>query len=177
MEIDRYCCVCNEDASYFCRMCATHQCAQHLCLHLNVAWETNTWTRRNSNDDTGVREVCECDGICDDGDFSRDILPSTPKPLPAYTETELQSQYKFYLTQARRIRTELERRAVSLESPEESASRELLSQRSRKHSPRAYVRERVLQRSISKHVEVLLSNLRSGNIKVEQISACIKAPL
>ncbi len=181
MEIDRECCVCKEDASYFCRLCATHQCAEHLCLHLNVAWETNTWAHRNKenyDEDSGVRE----DGHgrfeqCLDEPVPRTDLQNTPKPLPAYTEAELQTQYKFYITQARRIRIELERRAVSLESPEENASRQLLSQRSWKLSARAHIRPRVFPRSLSKHVEVLLSAIREHRISIEQASACIKAPL
>jgi len=178
MDIDRFCNVCKEDASYFCRMCSLHFCSEHLCLHLNVAWEANSWTHRNTEDydeDQGVRE----DGNgrfeqCVDEPIPRTDLQNTPKPLPAYTEAELQSQYKFYLSQARRIRTELERRAISLQSPEEAEVFQHLQRNKNRvlHSKR----KRSLPISASRAVSVLLDSLRHGNISLEYIKAQMQLP-
>lgn len=189
METDRECVVCKEDASYFCRMCSLHFCSEHLCLHLNVAWETNTWTHRNTeNYDEDIQEEKQDvdnrrNGILGSDSGLRNILPdgdyvlqNTPKPLPAYSESELQAQYKFYLSQARRIRTELERRAISLESPEEREQRQLLSRRTPYDKPRRIRDARVLPKSLSKHIEVLLSGIGNGSISLEYIKAQMQLP-
>ena len=180
MDIDRFCNVCKEDASYFCRMCSLHFCSEHLCLHLNVAWEANSWTHRNTenyDEDNGVRE----DGNdrfeqCLDESISRTDIQNNAKPLPAYTEAELQSQYKFYLSQARRIRTELERRAISLESPEEREQRESNALKIRSNKPFIQKKSRTVSKSISSHIGVLLHSLRHGNISLEYIKAQIHLP-
>jgi len=117
MDIERECSVCKEDASYFCRMCNLHYCVEHLCLHLNVAWENNTWTRRHENENCESRDVDAYGAGLQTTTNSRDTIQDNAKSLPAYTEEELQTQINFYMSQARRIRAELARREVFAKNP------------------------------------------------------------
>src|SRR5271154_6244896 len=140
MEIERICSVCPEEAPMFCRMCNLHYCPDHLCLHLNVAWETNTWTRRNNSDSGGVRTPVLSGHEFDDA--GRDYIQDAPKSILSYTEAELQAQYNFYLSQARRIRVELERRCLPLAGASESKQKRPVPWEQRnqhKHKPRKTV--------------------------------------
>lgn len=177
MEIDRYCSVCNSEAPMFCRMCSTHYCPDHLCLHLNVAWETNTWTRRNSSEQGYKAELeDECSGGGEVAESSvldeRVEIPNTAKSLLSYSEAELQAQYHFYTSQARRIRIELERRSLP------STGAEACKQRQYVPPKRAQLasqhRRKVLPKSATYHVELLLSRLRLGQISAGQIAAGIE---
>src|ERR1700690_1791150 len=124
MQVERTCITCNEEELMFCRMCNTHQCTEHLCLHLNVAWEGNSWTKRHERDYENKRSESHYSSENYD-EYEDDVgeqpaessaapeIPSAPKPLCAYSEAQLREQYTFYTSQARRIRIELERRSVS----------------------------------------------------------------
>src|SRR5271154_585916 len=112
MDIDRICSVCPEEAPMFCKMCSLHYCPDHLCLHLNVAWESNTWTRRNNSDSEGCGRAEQSNEP--DRNYEEPTIPTAPRTILSYTEAELQAQYNFYLSQARRIRVELERRCLPL---------------------------------------------------------------
>src|SRR5271155_705656 len=140
MDIDRICSVCPEEAPMFCKMCSLHYCPDHLCLHLNVAWETNTWTRRNNSDSDSSRGLAES-GLQTEYEV-RDVLQAAPKSILSYTETELQAQYNFYLSQARRIRVELERRCLPLAGASESKQKRKVPWnplQHNKHKPRKAV--------------------------------------
>ncbi len=172
MEVERICSVCAEEAPMFCRLCNLHYCPDHLCLHLNVAWETNTWTKRNNNDSQGSRipeKYAEAESSdCEFEHRERDAIPNTPKSLLSYTEAQLQAQYNFYLSQARRIRTELERRAVFIASVETSERRSNGSFAGIQHThnkPR-----RNLPRSATYAYEFLLDKLRQGHISADQVT-------
>jgi hypothetical protein len=169
LDVDRKCSVCLEEAPMFCRMCNLHYCPDHLCLHLNVAWEENTWTRRNSseqhdNDSSRIRESLHGTTYDEDTGFE---VQATPKPLPAYTEAQLQAQYNFYLSQARRIRIELERRCLPLSGAEEGAQKRPVSWE-RLHSDKRKPRK-TLPKSTTYAVELLLNRLRSGALSLEDI--------
>jgi len=177
MDIDRECSVCKELASYFCRMCSAHYCAEHLCLHLSVAWESNTWTNRNKgewDESTDVRENERSDSptVYSQEKAVRDLLPHTPKLVGTYTETQLQASYQFYLSQARRVRTELERRAVLIEGALPRESKSVISF-SRGNGSRS--RRKTFPASASKHIQVLQDNIRTGTISLEQVTARIRA--
>lgn len=180
MEVERNCSVCQEEAPMFCRLCSTSYCPDHLCLHLNVAWETNTWTKRNSNDSEGTRES-DIPKSNSRNDASLDInsinstyletktdLPNPPKSILTYTEAQLQEQYNFYLSQARRIRTELERRAISLSGT--SASGRDFHASFERHEPIRKKSNHKLPKSATYAYELLLGKLRSGHISVEQVA-------
>lgn len=173
MEVDRECSVCQEEAPMFCRMCNLHYCPDHLCLHLNVAWETNTWTKRNSNDserirntdDTHIQEYVDVQSE-QRNEEGCDLLQNPPKSILSYTETQLQEQYNFYLSQARRIRTELERRAVSLAGA--PSGEEFKNSWQIPHIPKPKSK-RGLGKSATSNFELLLDKLRAGHISYEQI--------
>src|SRR5271155_3620054 len=162
MDIDRICSVCPEEAPMFCKMCSLHYCPDHLCLHLNVAWESNTWTRRNNSDSSTSRIPIKTD-VLDEGV----AISLAPKSILSYTEAELQAQYNFYLSQARRIRVELERRCLPLASPAESKQKRPVSWERRecnKHKPR-----KAVPKSATHAVELLLNQMRLGGIRAEQV--------
>src|SRR5277367_236330 len=164
MDIDRICSVCPEEAPMFCKMCSLHYCPDHLCLHLNVAWESNTWTRRNNSDSEGCGESNY--RTEDDLDFEPPIQ-AAPKSILSYTETELQAQYNFYLSQARRIRVELERRCLPLEGAAQSKQKRPVSWERRecnKHKPR-----KAVPKSATHAVELLLNQMRLGGIRADQV--------
>src|SRR5271163_2377981 len=166
MDIDRVCSVCPEEAPMFCRMCNLHYCPDHLCLHLNVAWENNTWTSRNNNDSEGSgtrSEVCHVQS----DNSSRDTIPHAPKSILSYTEAELQSQYNFYLSQARRIRVELERRCLPLAGTPQSTQKRTIPRscaqyNKPKHRP-------AVPKSATHAVELLLSRMRAGTLSATDI--------
>src|SRR5271155_4893769 len=167
MDIDRICSVCLEEAPMFCKMCSLHYCPDHLCLHLNVAWESNTWTRRNNSDSEGSR-ILYNDGVdAQSYEDSEPTIQAAPKSILSYTETELQAQYNFYLSQARRIRIELERRCLPLASPAEGKQKRPVSWERRecnKHKPR-----KAVPKSATHAVELLLNQMRLGGIRAEQV--------
>ena len=154
----------------FCRMCNLHYCPDHLYLHLNVAWETNTWTRRNNSDSEGVRTpVLSGHEFADVGG---DYIQTAPKSILSYTEPELQAQYNFYLSQARRIRVELERRCLPLSGAPESGSKRTIPRscaQYNKPKPRPTV-----PKSVTHAVELLLSGLRAGVLSTEAIKQGIE---
>jgi hypothetical protein len=161
----------------FCRMCNTHQCTEHLCLHLNVAWEGNSWTKRHERDYENQRSPTQntSSNIYGDEveyDTTANSLPEpqvqpTAKPLCAYSEAQLREQYEFYTSQARRIRIELERRSLPASSPMEGG-------RKRQYvSPRMDVPKPKSRTSLGKGAaysrDVLLSKIRSGDLTLEQL--------
>src|SRR5271163_1492177 len=173
MDIDRICSVCPEEAPMFCRMCNLHYCPDHLCLHLNVAWETNTWTRRNNSDSEAAEPDSEGSGVFQQVHRERSYensaatIQAATKSILSYTETELQAQYNFYLSQARRIRVELERRCLPLASPAESKQKRPVSWERRecnKHKPR-----KAVPKSATHAVELLLNQMRLGGIRADQV--------
>lgn len=166
MNIDRTCHVCNEDASYYCKMCLLHFCSEHLCLHLNVAWENNSWTKRNqeAGDKYDHRDVGSIQASCVENEFQKsNLLSDNAKSLPSYSEEELQQQLNFYMYQARRIKHELARRALF------DPSALLLKPNS--YGPRQKrLRVQGRTKSISNAVDILLSELRAGNLSAADIS-------
>lgn len=192
METDRYCNVCNDLASYFCRMCSTHYCAAHLCLHLSVAWESNSWTKRNEREiedenktirtlSGSIERYGQCDEECESLQKiyvnNRMDISHNAKSVATYSQAQLQAQLQFYMSQARRIRAELERRAVSLESVEEIERRQFNFRANRNitSSQKLYSPKSTISRQFNKHTTVLSSSLRSGYISLEYIIAQINA--
>jgi hypothetical protein len=180
MVIDRFCSVCNEDANYFCRMCSRHYCAEHLCLHLNVAWENNSWTRRNDNENIEIRRGIyslqfsseESDEVpcLEKNKDTKITIPTNAKSVATYSIPELEEQLRHYIVQARRIRAELERRSISIESLADSESRRLYSQSKRKPPRRGYAR------GVSRSIEILCSALRTGTLSLDAILMQMRAP-
>lgn len=177
METDRYCTVCNDLASYFCRLCSTHYCAAHLCLHLSVAWESNSWTKRNEkeidNENTRSRESESVQ--LENSENATAAISSNAKSVATYSQTQLQAQLQFYMSQARRIRAELERRAVFIES----VPKQEIFQRSKcyKDGIQKQPIRRVRRSSIhtTRAISILCDSLRSSNISLEYIIAQINA--
>lgn len=174
MNIDRNCTVCNEDAQFFCKMCSTHYCTEHLCLHLNVAWENNSWTKRNEremDENTRFRNRTDEEQIWSgDEDRSNErkpILPSNAKSVAAYTEAELQAQYNFYLSQARRIRNELERRALSFASGTETSNVQSVFKHPNRVQKRS--RQQTLRPTIRKQLTILHDQIRRGGISLQLV--------
>jgi len=158
----------------FCRMCNLHYCPDHLCLHLNVAWETNTWTSRNNNDgerlrnsdDSAKREYVDVQSSQWDED-SEPSIPNTPKSILTYTEPQLQAQYNFYLSQARRIRVELERRCLPLAgTPQSRPERTIPRNCTQYNKPK---RRSTVPKSATYAVELLLNRIRAGTLSAEAI--------
>ena len=155
----------------FCKMCNLHYCPDHLCLHLNVAWESNTWTKRNSDDNQGIGQGISSNTLreqYDEPNIDRGIeIQIAPRSILSYTETELQAQYNFYLSQARRIRVELERRCLPLAGAPEGKQKRPVSWERRecnKHKPR-----KTVPKSAAHAVELLLNQMRLGGIRVDQV--------
>jgi hypothetical protein len=176
MDVERECSVCREEAPMFCRMCSLHYCPDHLCLHLNVAWETNTWTRRN--DAGNIRNERISAGKTYGDEPRREVqdalshpIPNTPKSLPAYTEAELQAQYNFYLSQARRIRVELERRCLSAEGASQSKQKLPYAWEQEQRNKPKY--RKTLPKSATYAVGLLLNQMRAGTLRPDQIATRI----
>jgi hypothetical protein len=163
----------------FCRMCNLHYCVEHLCLHLNVAWEGNSWTKRHERDYENQRSSTQntSEDIYGDEveyDTTANSLPEpqvqrTAKPLCAYSEAQLREQYNFYTSQARRIRIELERRSLP--------ATDLLGHKPRSqpflprhdNAARRKPRNTRLGSSATSAYELLLSRIGTGSISVEQV--------
>jgi hypothetical protein len=181
---ERTCITCNEEALMFCRMCSTHQCTEHLCLHLNVAWEQNSWTKRhereyenqrsksNNAGETIYGDEVELADVADEPETAR-VLSSTPKPLCAYSEAQLRGQYNFYTSQARRIRIELERRTIPTEGVLECGRKQ--SKTLQRRDVSQFRRKSPLGKSATSSYELLLSKLRSGSISLEYIQSKLDA--
>ncbi len=175
MQVERTCITCNEEALMFCRMCNTHQCTEHLCLHLNVAWEGNSWTKRHERDyeiQTSGADNSDAEEYGDEGEAT---IPEpyqvqvAPKPLCAYSEAQLREQYNFYTSQARRIRIELERRSLPASSPVgcKSSQRSFLPRHN--NAPQRKPRNTNLGKSATHSYELLLDRIRTGSLTPEQL--------
>jgi hypothetical protein len=177
MQVERTCITCNEEALMFCRMCNTHQCTEHLCLHLNVAWEGNSWTKRHERDYEDQRsstqntsediygDEVECDTTANS--LPEHQVQPTAKPLCAYSEAQLREQYHFYTSQAKRIRIELERRSLPAEGLLPSGRVKYNAPQARKLPGRQ--RSVSLGRGATCSYELLLSKIRAGDLSVEDI--------
>ena len=170
----------------FCRMCNTHQCTEHLCLHLNVAWEQNSWTKRHERElheyQTSESDISseasswdeETDTNSPPESTTAPPLPSTPKPLCAYSEAQLREQYHFYTTQARRIRIELERRTLPA-SGAVGASTKQRTLLPRRDSATPVAGKRSLGKGATASYELLLSRLRTGSITLDYIQSKLES--
>jgi hypothetical protein len=179
MQVERTCITCNEDAALFCRLCATNQCYDHMCLHLSVAHSDNTWTKRHERDYEDQRSSTQntSEDIYGDEveyDTTADSLPEpqvqpTAKPLCAYSEAQLREQYNFYTSQARRIRIELDRRSLPAEGITgcKSAQRSFLQRRNT--TAHRKPRNTNLGKSATYSYELLLGKIRAGDLTPEQL--------
>ena len=185
MQVERTCITCGDDAALFCRLCATNQCYNHMCLHLSVAHSNNTWTKRHERDyedqrseqsisSTGYDESEDGEHVVPPESTRAPPIPSTPKPLCAYSEAQLREQYHFYTTQARRIRVELERRTLHASGTMDGrATRSPILPRP-EHSKRSR-RNSQLGKGATASYELLLSRLRAGNITLDYIQSKLES--
>lgn len=173
MVTERTCNSCAEEANLFCRICNTATCWDHMCSHLQVAHSDNSYTQRLG------------DEIYDDrrsGAFSRDdeneirsvsprtnILPADKQSICSYTQEELQTAYDYHRAETRRIRAELERRALFASGvvPTEHLSSSYYEKELRRKPVQQ--RRRVLPLGVSRSVEILAGQIRLGNISVEYV--------
>ena len=177
IEVERSCNVCNEEASLFCRMCKQHCCWEHLCSHLAVAHEDNSYTQRLGDDLDYKNEKSrnlhgdEETELLSSSEVSN-ILPSDNRTIQSYSQAELQERYDYYRSQTRRIRAELERRALfdSGAIPNEHLSSAYYKEKLQ----RVQQRRKVLPKSASSAVSLLSDRLRSGQVSVEYIQHELK---
>ena len=180
------CSICQDDSGfYFCRLCSTRYCAEHLCLHLSVAWESNTWSsREQERESAGVLKYGINTGNPDSQETSEQDSSANPtisqtpnsRTLPSFTEEQLQNMLDFYVLQARRIRAELERRAICISGVASEYDR--LRQGSGYTRTRKAVRNRsVGDRKLSKVVELFARNVRAGKMTLEQIEILLRSKL
>jgi hypothetical protein len=177
MEIDRVCNVCNEEASLFCRMCKQHCCWEHLCSHLAVAHEDNSYTQRlgddfNENERSDEKRSL---GIPRDNletAQGTNLLPHDNRTIQSYSQAELQERYDYHRSQTRRIKAELERRALfdSGAIPNEHLSSAYYKEKLQ----RVQQRRKILPKSASSAVSLLSDRLRSGQVSVEYIQRELK---
>lgn len=186
------CSICSDDSGfYFCRLCCSHYCAEHLCLHLNTAWEDSTWSSREQESgelryglNTGLEETIRGNDILDkyqeeaSSKAKTSSIPSplNPRTLPSISEKQLQNMLDFYATQARRIRAELERRSISISGLDSEYER--IRQGFSYTTKRSSVRnQNARNRNISKIVELFSRNVREGKMSIEQIEILLRSKL
>lgn len=174
VEVERSCNVCNEEASLFCRMCKQHCCWEHLCSHLAIAHEDNTYTQRlgDAYEDSAIRDgntEQESPTSFNSTFNGENILPLTKQTIQSYSETELHRAYDYHRAQTRRIRAELERRALfdSGVVPTIHLSGSYYEKELRRNSIRA--RSRSLGKGASASFDLLLNQLRKGYVSLEYI--------
>jgi len=188
MLVDRYCSICQEEANLHCRMCCKHYCFDHMCHHLQVAHEDNSYTIRLQNErdldeDKSIQTINSNEHVS--FPFGHNSLPASniqadAKSPSTYTEAELQEQLEYHRSQARRIRNELERRALFASGvvPHDhlgcKTDWDSYSKRKYNNVSTRSNRSR-LPKSISSAIQILSNNLRYGAISVEQIKAQIEA--
>jgi hypothetical protein len=181
------CSVCSDDGLYFCRICSTHFCAEHTCSHLSVAWESNSWTRRNA-DETGIlrrtsKVQTDAEDVSADNTIqTQGLLSFDEQTLRAHSTQFLREQYNLYLDTARAIRNELERREVfATGKPSVLAGLAFEHERGanilrrQKRSNPVQVRSGRVSKSASASIEILSRALRANCISVEQIAAIFAA--
>lgn len=170
------CSICQDDSGfYFCRICSQHYCAEHLCLHLNTAWEDSTWSSREQ--ESGELRY----GLSIGGETSLETSkakaipsPLNPRTLPSIPEKQLQNMLDFYATQARRIRAELERRSISISGLDTEYER--IRRGSGYTAKRSGIRNQAVRnRSISKIVELFSRNVREGKMSLEQVEILLRS--
>lgn len=187
-ELDyRPCSVCGDEGMYFCRMCSVAYCCEHLCLHLSVAWEENSWTKRNSQEEecSDEREEISNGNVADYGNVLPERYPNQPvtsrhsslfsneKALPSYSETQLKSALEFYRGQARRINRELERRALPLAGSFPIEQGQLLARKPVKHRVTKRCGVTKIPKPIQNAFEVFANLMRTGRITPDELKAIL----
>lgn len=175
MVVERECIVCKEDALYYCRMCLSHFCVEHLCMHLSVAQEENSYTNREIKDESKAsRNASYAATISNPNSFSDDAVSDDLQSLESYSEEKLRELYYIYSNATRRIRFELESRALSTQSSEEKF---IFQQVSKRNKVQKSMARRMPTPGISarRAVYILSNNLREGNISIEYIIARMNA--
>lgn len=193
------CSICPDDGLYFCRICATRYCCEHLCSHLAVAWESNSWTQRSARE---IKEQYESEAVDDIGvRVSTEETPSNgerlgnrpahaPQPfevqiseslLRTCSTHELRARYNYYLDAARAYRNELERREV-FASGNPSDAFLGFNERGRNSGVRAksglrgtvQVPSGRVPKSASRAVEILSRAIRTGCLSVEDVARAFR---
>jgi hypothetical protein len=173
MVTNRICTICAiDEASLYCRLCSKYYCWEHPCTHLSAAHEDNSYTQRlgdNYNEDLGSGESSRTTTIQEPA-YSIGAVPiqSDRVSIQSYSDGELHAAYDYHRTQTRRIRAELERRALFATGvvPTEHLSSLYYGQ---KLASKRTVRSRKLPKSHAASISLLCASLRRGNISVEYI--------
>ena len=154
----RPCIVCNDEGLYFCRVCSSSYCFEHLCLHLSVAQESNSWTNRNNSEEPHEPEA---------------PAVGNEKALTSYTEEQLKSALNFYTSQSRAVRRELERRSLPI-------SGAFTLEDERFNSPRNSYKRKLnpgkpkLSKRAVEAQKVLIDALRANHISLEQMAVFLQ---
>jgi hypothetical protein len=189
MEIDRFC-ACGEEANCYCKLCTQWYCWEHHCHHLQVAHESNSYSIRLDREIDENQTIRECviqtersssngNVFNRSGSAEKSLLLSTLQPLGSYSEQELQELHDYYRTQARRVRNELERRALfdSGVTPTDFGSyflkqqrvRQNISRNGRNSNNRTFKQSKSLQTA----QQTLLDSVRSGILSLAQIESIL----
>jgi hypothetical protein len=181
MELDRTCKLCPESANCYCRMCAAHYCPDHYCHHLQVAHEDNSYTKRLQVDinEEGKFYVSErLQSPIQPVQYESNLFKKSQIRIDAnnpqsYSQAELQEAYDFHRNQSRRIRAELERRALFASGvvATDWTSECFLSKKQRKNKN---LQSKPSNKQ-SRAIQFLCDRLRSNHISLGQIKAQITA--
>lgn len=164
------CLVCADEGLYFCRICSLYYCCEHLCSHLSVAWESNTWSTRENFNANNTRSGSIREQEADQ--HTRTTIQNNAKSLPACSEAELQESLDYYRFQIRRIRAELERRSLLVPGLYVGGSGYTANfNTTHRRKPR---NRRLDNKGYNATVQLLCNLVRKGSFTVEQVEILLK---
>ena len=172
---------CFELANYHCKLCSAVFCSEHLCSHLSVAWESNTWTSRNTPQFQSQGDEYDNKTVRTERDRKFENEPAISSDaisLESYSIPELQEKYNLYLSLAREFRDELEKREVFGSSlptsylPPFYAPRE--SRKLQNIPIQSRTRPKVLSKKLLSRIELLANSIRDGTISFAEVEAKLK---